>query len=86
MSHQEACQKEGLASAREGAISRCRCGIYHVRINTTTLHLTAKQFDAAARLFKLAMGMLAGRRLRDASPESAAWEPGQHRLTLNSGV
>ena len=41
------CQREVLVSAAGGAVFRCRCGIYHVRINGTTLHLTASQFDLA---------------------------------------
>jgi hypothetical protein len=48
-----------LISTVDGDISRCWCGRYHVRINATTLHLTASQFDRTARLFKLALGMLA---------------------------
>lgn len=57
------CQKEELISTLEGNISLCRCGIYHVRINTTALYFNEAQFKAAARLFKLALGMMAGRRL-----------------------
>lgn len=56
------CQKEALLSTLNGDISLCRCGTYHVRIDTTTLHMTETQFYAAARLFKLAFGILAGRR------------------------
>jgi len=74
MKHQDICHEEGLAAMREGDISLCRCGIYHVRINAITLHLTAKQFDAAARLFKLAMGTLVGRRLGDSQTSPAAWD------------
>ena len=86
MNHKKPCHEEELSSAKEGDISLCRCGIYHVRINATTLHLTAKQFDAVARLFKLTMGMLAGRRLSDSSPESIIWKSGRKRLTFNGGL
>jgi len=61
------CRKERLAAIAGGAIFRCLCGLYHVRINGTTLQLTASQFDDTARLFKIVLGMVSGRNL---SPES----------------
>jgi len=57
------CKKECLAALAGGVIFRCRCGVYHVRINGTTLRLTASQFDDMARLFKVVLGMVAGRNL-----------------------
>lgn len=63
MEDNQHCKKEVLLSTLEGDISLCRCGIYHVRVNTTALYLSEAQFNATARLFKLAAGMLAGRRL-----------------------
>jgi len=51
-------QTECLASIADSGIFRCKCGGYHVRVNETTLHLTASQFNATARLFKLVLGML----------------------------
>ncbi len=69
----DSCRKERLASMAGSVIYRCRCGIYHVRVNGTTLHLTASQFNATARLFKLALGMSAGQ--RDASSLlGSVWE------------
>jgi hypothetical protein len=56
------CREERIVSTPDGAISRCRCGVYHVQINAVTLHLTEAQFDSAARLFKLALGASAGHR------------------------
>ena len=76
MTPHTACRREALVSAIDGDISRCGCGRYHVRIHDTTLHLTPKQFDDAARLFKLASGMLAGRRSH-AGPAVMAWEGGK---------
>lgn len=61
MEGEGSCRKERLASMTSSVIFRCRCGIYHVRVNGTTLHLTASQFNATARLFKLALGMSASR-------------------------
>ncbi len=58
------CSRKVLVSTLNGAIDQCGCGIYHVRIDPVTLHLTASQFEATARLFKLAMGMTVGRRLQ----------------------
>lgn len=67
------CQREVLVSASSGAVFRCRCGIYHVRIGGTTLHLTASEFDLAARLFKLAFGTIVGHTLLSADgPGSGA--------------
>ncbi len=63
MKDNHGCQKEALVSTTEGDISLCRCGIYHVRINNTALYLSEAQFNATARLFKLAFGVLVGRRL-----------------------
>lgn len=57
------CRGESLVSSVDGTVTKCGCGQYHVRINAVTLHLTALQFDAAARLFKLAWGMVVGRRI-----------------------
>ncbi|MFZ5875596.1 MAG: sirohydrochlorin chelatase [Nitrospirota bacterium] len=57
------CRGESLVSSVDGTVTKCGCGRYHVRINAVTLHLTALQFDAAARLFKLAWGMVVGRRI-----------------------
>ncbi len=57
------CRGESLVSNMDGTVTKCGCGRYHVRINAVTLHLTALQFDAAARLFKLAWGMVVGRRI-----------------------
>jgi hypothetical protein len=57
------CRGESLVSNVDGTVTKCVCGHYHVRINAVTLHLTALQFDAAARLFKLAWGMVVGRRI-----------------------
>ncbi|HET8760250.1 MAG TPA: hypothetical protein VFN94_04235 [Nitrospiria bacterium] len=57
------CRSESLVSNVDGTVTKCGCGHYHVRINAVTLHLTALQFDAAARLFKLAWGMVVGRRI-----------------------
>ncbi len=59
----EPCQGESLVSNVDGTVTKCGCGHYHVQINAVTLHLTALQFDAAARLFKLAWGMVVGRRI-----------------------
>lgn len=53
------CKQEVLVSAPDGIIHRCDCGIYHVEIDGLTLHLESVQFKAVARLFKLALGMLA---------------------------
>lgn len=63
MKEEGLCQREVLVSASGGAVFRCRCGIYHVRIGGTTLHLTGSQFDLAARLFKLAFGRIVGHSL-----------------------
>jgi hypothetical protein len=63
LQERDSCQTEVLLSTREGVICRCRCGIYHVRIGTVTLHLTAPQFEETARLFKISLGMAVGRRL-----------------------
>jgi sirohydrochlorin ferrochelatase len=57
------CRGESLVSNMDGTVTKCGCGRYHVRINAVTLHLTALQFDAAARLFRLAWGMVVGRRI-----------------------
>lgn len=57
------CRGESLVSSVDGTVTKCGCGHYHVRINAVTLHLTALQFNAAARLFKLAWGMVVGRRI-----------------------
>jgi len=57
------CQKKELVSTVEGDIFFCRCGIYHIQINNTTLYLSEAQFNATARLFKLALGVLVGHRL-----------------------
>jgi len=48
---------ETLASGLFCEISRCRCGVYAVRIEKTTLQLTAMQFDQIARAFKLVCGI-----------------------------
>ncbi len=40
-------------------ISRCRCGVYSVRIEKMTVQLTALQFSQIARAFKLVCGMSA---------------------------
>jgi len=63
MAEEGSCRKECLACLGGGVIFRCRCGIYHVRVNGTTLRLTASQFDDTARLFKLALGMVAAKNL-----------------------
>ena len=55
MNREGLCEKERLVSTASSVILRCRCGIYHVRINRTTLHLTESQFNATARLFKFAL-------------------------------
>lgn len=55
------CKQEVLVSAPDGIIHRCDCGVYHVEIDGVTLHLESVQFKAVARLFKLALGMLAAR-------------------------
>lgn len=54
------CREEALFSNRDCTIWQCRCGIYHVRIHTTMLHLTTTQFDRVARVFKLMMGRAEG--------------------------
>lgn len=54
------CRCDVLVSNLNSVISRCQCGIYHVRVHGTTLHLTAPQFHETARLFKFALGMLVG--------------------------
>ena len=56
------CQEECLISTVNGTVRTCRCGIYHVQLSAMTLHLTPLQFEATARLFKLAWGMVVGRR------------------------
>lgn len=63
MNHECSFQKEHLVSTSNSAITQCGCGIYHVYIGPITLHLTPPQFEATARLFKLALGMAAARRL-----------------------
>ncbi|MFQ5598382.1 MAG: hypothetical protein ACE5GK_10070 [Nitrospiria bacterium] len=63
MKNKQKCRKTVLVSAAKGDISLCSCGVYHVRINATTLHLTSAQFNDAARLFKLALGISIGRGL-----------------------
>lgn len=60
MMEMESCQKEILLSSTAGAVCRCRCGLYHIRIQSATHHLSPSQFEAVARLFKLALGMSAG--------------------------
>ena len=60
MERENACRKERLIATENSAIFRCQCGAYHVRVNGTTLQLTASQFDVTARLFKLALGMSVG--------------------------
>lgn len=57
------CRKERLAAMAGVAIFRCQCGVYHVRINGTTLRLTASQFNDTARLFKAVLGIITGRGL-----------------------
>lgn len=57
------CQEECLISTVNGTVRTCRCGIYHVQLSAMTLHLTPLQFEATARLFKLAWGMVVGRRM-----------------------
>lgn len=57
------CRGESLVSNMDGTVAECGCGRCHVRINAVTLHLTARQFGAAARLFKLAWGVVVGRRI-----------------------
>ncbi len=60
LDEEQLCKKENLIVTRCGVINRCRCGIYHVRISSITLHLTETQFEGAARLFKLALGIVEG--------------------------
>lgn len=55
------CKKEVLVSGGEGVIHRCSCGLYHVEMDSVTLHLAPERFSAVARLFKLALGMSAAR-------------------------
>lgn len=57
------CKEECLISTVNGTVRTCRCGIYHVQLSAMTLHLTPLQFEATARLFKLAWGMVVGRRM-----------------------
>lgn len=45
----------------EISVGRCRCGIYHLRIDATMIDLTLSQFLTVARLFKLTLGALAGK-------------------------
>lgn len=72
MKDNQNCQKETLVSTLEGDVTLCRCGIYHVQINNTALYLSEAQFNATARLFKLAFGILAGRRLYPESVYAAS--------------
>ncbi len=53
------CQNDLLFVTRNCAVRKCHCGIYHVRIGSSMLHLTAVQFTEVARVFKLMMGRLA---------------------------
>ncbi len=64
-----------LADNQEGSISICGCGLYHVRVNTTTLHLTAPQFEGAARLFKVVLGMLCAKETEAPQIESGEFFP-----------
>lgn|GEM_PF-6475313 len=52
-------QEEALFSNPDCTVWQCRCGIYHVRIHATKLHLTMAQFERVARVFKLMMGRAA---------------------------
>lgn len=52
-----------LAEGPEGSISICGCGLYHVRVNAITLHLTVSQFESAARLFKVGLGIVSAQEL-----------------------
>lgn len=70
------CSKEVLVSTLDSAIDRCSCGIYHIHIDPVTLHLNASQFEATARLFKLAMGMTIGRRIGTGAANSYDSLPG----------
>jgi len=81
MEREGACRKEHLASMASSVIYRCRCGIYHVRVNGTTLHLTTSQFNATARLFKLALGMLTGQ----FDPLSSPLDKGGKRGVIDVG-
>jgi hypothetical protein len=56
------CQKEALILTSEGNIFRCACGIYHVQVKSQDYYLDERQFNVVSRLFKLASGILAGRR------------------------
>lgn len=59
-----------LAEGPEGSISICGCGLYHVRVNATTLHLTASQFECAARLFKVGLGIVSAQELTTGKTDS----------------
>lgn len=59
------CKKETVVSAPNAVIQRCSCGTYHVELESVTLHLSPAQFGAAARVFKLALGMLSAQRKPD---------------------
>jgi hypothetical protein len=58
---QRCCRKERPSPPGEISVRRCRCGIYHVRIDATMIDLTSSQFLTVARLFKLTLGALAGK-------------------------
>jgi hypothetical protein len=54
-----------LAKAAGCSISICDCGLYHVRVQATTLHLTSDQFETAARLFKICLGISASSKVSE---------------------
>jgi hypothetical protein len=64
-----------LVSSMFCDISRCRCGVYSVRIEKMTMQLTALQFGQIARVFKLACGMLSA-----ASEQEEGDAPHDHAL------
>lgn len=86
MEREGACRKERLASMASSVIFRCRCGIYHVRVNGTTLHLTASQFNVTARLFKLALGMSAGQRGVSSPVRIGVGKQGSEILRIKEGA
>ncbi len=62
MREADVCEAEMvLSTSDEGTIYKSHCGNYHVHVGAVTLHLTPYRFDAMARLFKLAFGMMAVR-------------------------
>ncbi|GEM_PF-4514073 len=55
-------KKEVLVSTPSGVVYRCACGTYHVEIDAATFHFDPLQFGGVARLFKLALGVVAARK------------------------